>query len=85
MREQGGATMWPVGVDCRFAMDGTVDVRRVYLDGQWQTVGQGRQWVDGAGRHVLIMLPGSQPREILLSAQTMTWQLLPPGPARQVV
>lgn len=75
--------MNPVGVDCRFAADGTVDVRRVYLDGAWQAVGQGRQWVDRAGRHVMVMLPGDRARELLLRSDTLTWELKQAG-GRQV-
>lgn len=68
-----------IGVECRFAIDGTIDIRRIYLDGHWLSVGQGRQWVDQTGRHVLIMLPDDQPREIKLRPDTMTWELLAIG------
>jgi hypothetical protein len=71
--------MTPISVDCTFSTDGSVRVRRVKLDGRpWQPVGQGRQWVGENGRHVLIMLPNNQVREILLSAERLTWVLLPP-------
>jgi hypothetical protein len=66
-----------IGVECRFAVDGTLDVRRIYLNRRWIAVGQGRQWVDRQGRHVLVMLPGEQPREIVLEPETMTWFLQP--------
>lgn len=66
-----------IGVECRFAVDGTVDVRRIYMDGDWLPVGQGRQWVDQTGRHVLIMLPDDQSREIRLRPDTMTWEIIP--------
>lgn len=62
-------------VDCVFQADGTVQVRRVQLNGRWQHVGQGRQWLDEHGRHLLIMLPDNQPRELLLRAHTLTWEL----------
>ncbi len=71
-----------IGVECRFAVDGTVDVGRIYLDGSWQPVGQGRQWVDGNGRHVLVLLQEDEPREILLLPKSMTWVLLPVGSGR---
>jgi hypothetical protein len=71
--------MKQIGVECRFAVDGTIDVRRIYLDEQWIAVGQGRQWVERDGRHVLIMLPENQPREIRLRPDTMTWELRPIG------
>ncbi len=67
--------MKQIGVDCRFAVDGTIDVQRIYLDNKWLSVGQGRQWVDRNGRHVLIMLPNNQPRQIRLRPDTMTWEL----------
>jgi len=76
-----------IGVDCQFEADGGLRVARIFLDGRWQAVGQGRQWVDQLGQHVLIMLPGDEIREILLRPDTMTWQLLPaggPGRARLV-
>ena len=47
--------METVAVDCRFAEDGAVQVRKVHLNGRWQSVGQGWQWLDENGRHVLIM------------------------------
>jgi hypothetical protein len=68
-----------IGVDCQFEVDGGLRVRRIFLDGRWLAVGQGRQWVDHLGRHVLIMLPGDEVREILLQPDTMTWRLLPVG------
>ncbi len=68
-----------IGVDCQFAADGTLRVRRIQVDGRWQAVGQGRQWVDQLGRHVLIMLAEGEVREILLRPETMTWLLLPAG------
>jgi hypothetical protein len=78
--------MKQIGVECRFAVDGTIDVQRIYLDKNWLPVGQGRQWVDRDGRHVLIMLPGDQPRQIRLRPDTLTWELRPIGsPDVQVV
>jgi hypothetical protein len=62
-----------IGVDCIFQADGMVQVRRVQVDGRWQPVGQGRQWVDGYGRHILIMLPDNQPHELLLRKDSLTW------------
>jgi hypothetical protein len=68
-----------IAVDCRFAADGTVDVRRIYLNKQWTEVGQGRQWFDLAGRHVLIMLPGERVQELWLRSDTLIWALRPVG------
>ena len=67
----------PVGVACRFEANGRIRVERIQLDGQWLPVGQGRQWSDENGRHLLIMLPHNQTRELLLQASTLTWVLLP--------
>jgi hypothetical protein len=64
-----------IGVDCTFTADGTVRVRRIQLDGRWQPVGQGRQWLDSDGRHVLIMLPEQRVAEIVLNAENMVWEL----------
>ena len=40
-------------------------------------VEQGRQWQDDDGRHVLIMRPGRQVEELLLSVETLRWELVP--------
>jgi hypothetical protein len=68
-----------IGVDCQFEASGQLSVRRVEIDGRWMTVGQGRQWVDHLGRHVLIMLPGDEPQEIRLDPKTMRWSIVPAG------
>ncbi|MCA9918412.1 MAG: hypothetical protein KC445_10700 [Anaerolineales bacterium] len=70
--------MQQVGVDCSFSPDGSVQVKKVLLNGRWQPVGQGRQWGDENGRHVLIMLPGDEVRELVLPPGTLRWQLLDP-------
>jgi hypothetical protein len=70
-----------VSVDCLFEPDGQVRVRRIGLDGRWQSVGQGRQWQDSDGRRVLIMLPNNQTAELLLRADTLTWEFRPRRPA----
>ncbi|RMG97705.1 MAG: hypothetical protein D6706_08275, partial [Chloroflexi bacterium] len=64
-----------VGVDCLFGVDGAVRVRRIQLGGDWVPVVQGRQWLDQAGRHVLVMLPGEQVGELVLRADRMAWEL----------
>ena len=68
-----------VGVDCQFQADGRVMVQRIYLDNQWRTVEQGRQWVDHEGRHILLMLPGQPVQELVLGKEMMTWSLRPQG------
>ena len=75
--------MKTVGVDCRFAEDGAVQVRKVQLNGRWQSVGQGRQWLDENGRHVLIMLPGEGVRELVLQPGTLSWGLVAIGGGRE--
>lgn len=67
----------PISVDCTIFSDGRIRVRRVRLGGSWRMIEQGRQWQDVAGRHVLVMLPGQQVTELLLSAQTLTWEIVP--------
>ncbi len=65
-----------IGVDCTFGNDGQVRVRRIQVDDRWHVVDPGRQWLDEAGRHLLIMMPGGRVFEILLSAETLTWTLV---------
>ncbi|MEM7116979.1 MAG: hypothetical protein AAF614_31395 [Chloroflexota bacterium] len=69
--------MTQIGVDCSFTPNGNIRVKRVQLNGRWQMVEQGRQWVDGNGRHVLVMLPGQQAREIILRPDTLVWEMKP--------
>lgn len=66
-----------IGVECKFTVDGHLLVSRIFLDGHWINVDQGRQWVDQLGRHVLVMLSGQKVREIRLRPDTMNWELLP--------
>jgi hypothetical protein len=68
--------MKQISVECTFKPDGSVRVRRVEIEGSWWSVEQGRQWVDEYGRHVLIMLPNNQVREIILRADSMTWEMV---------
>jgi hypothetical protein len=74
----------PVEVDCRFESDGRVRVRRIRMGKPWLAVEQGRQWADADGRHVLIMLPDGA-RELLLRADTLTWELRDLPAARRLV
>ncbi len=66
-----------VAVDCRFLADGAVQVRQVQIDGRWQSVGQGRQWLDEDGRHVLIMLPNDQIQQLTLRYDILAWEITP--------
>jgi hypothetical protein len=67
----------PVGVDSLLTAEGRLRVRRIQLAGDWLPVGQGRQWQDEVGRHVLVMLPGDRPRELCLRRDSLTWELRP--------
>ena len=64
-----------IAVDCLFTEDGTIRVRRIKVEDRWLTVEQGRQWQDDAGRHVLVMLDGRRVLEIVLSSETLAWEL----------
>lgn len=64
-----------IDVDCLFDEEGTVRVRRIAVGGEWKGVEQGRQWLDEAGRHVLIMLDGREVREILLQRDELVWAM----------
>ena len=68
--------MKTVGVECRFAEDGLVQVRKVLWNGRWQSVGQGRQWLDENGRHILVMLPGEEVRELVLQPGMLQWRMV---------
>lgn len=67
----------PIGVDAQFLPDGEVRIQRILRAGHWLTVGQGRQWVDGSGRHVLVMTADDTILELLLQADTMAWVIKP--------
>lgn len=74
-----------VGVDCLFEPDGQVRVRRVGFDGHWQSVGQGRQWQEKDGRHILIMLANQQTGELRLRADNLTWEMVQRHPTRTIL
>jgi hypothetical protein len=75
-----------IGVDCTFSENGTVKVKRIKLGKSWLGVGQGRQWMDGNGRHALIMLPNNQVREIVQRPDTLIWEMKnDPTPGHRVV
>lgn len=62
-------------VDCLFEAESQIHVRRIKLQQEWLPVEQGRQWQDEQGHHVLIMTPGTVVQELLLSRQTLQWQI----------
>jgi hypothetical protein len=74
-----------IGVECVFSPNGSVQVKRIELNGQWLSVGQGRQWLDGNGRHTLIMLPNNTTREIILRPINLIWEIVPLPYAPQIV
>lgn len=71
--------MRPISIDGIFWADGTLRIRRIRLDKEWVSVGQGRQWTDDDGHHVLIMLHGEEVREMILEPGALVWQLKQPG------
>ncbi|MFL7839437.1 MAG: hypothetical protein ACK2T4_01880 [Candidatus Promineifilaceae bacterium] len=73
-----------ITVDCTIGRNGRVWIHRVKFDDDWMMVDQGRQWQDENGRHVLIMRPGRQVEELLLSGETLRWELMA-RPGRQIV
>ncbi len=75
-----------IGVECRFTSEGRIEVNRIQIDGRWLVIVQGRQWIDRGGLHVLVMAQGVAAQELILQADTMTWQMRPVGPpAQQIV
>jgi exosome complex RNA-binding protein Rrp4 len=74
-----------VTVDCTIGRNGRVWIKRIKLDDAWLNVEQGRQWQDEDGRHVLVMRPGGQVEELLLSSQSLRWELVPRRNNPQIV
>lgn len=74
-----------IGVTCQFLENGRVQIQRVQINDQWVQVGQGRQWTDENGRHVLVMLPNQTVREIVLRADALRWELRPDHTAARPV
>lgn len=66
-----------IGVRCTFSENGRVRVQQIQIGDQWLPVGQGRQWQDENGRHILVMLPNNEVREVALRPDTLLWELLP--------
>jgi hypothetical protein len=66
-----------IGVECIFTENGAVRVRRIKRGGAWIRVGQGRQWQDGNGRHILVMLPNQEVLEIVQRPDTLLWEMEP--------
>jgi exosome complex RNA-binding protein Rrp4 len=74
-----------VTVDCTIGRNGRIWIKRIKLDDAWLVIEQGRQWQDENGRHVLVMRPGGQVEELLLSAKTLRWELMPRPSNRQII
>lgn len=69
-----------VGFAGEFRADGTLRVRALLLaDGRRLPVGQGRQWADADGRHVLLQLPDGTRVRLTLRAADLTCRLSPLG------
>lgn len=61
-------------VNVRFAEDGTPQVISFTWERQRLTVtAGGRTWLDDAGRHVLVMVPGDRVFELLLRRSDLMW------------
>ena len=76
--------MEEVGIECRFDADGAVHVRRIDRRDRWESVEQGRQWVDELGRHVLVMIEGGDVQRLTLDRESLLWRL-EPSPRPRVV
>ena len=64
----------PTAVDARFEADGAVRPRRFTWNTSWLDVSDvGRQWADGDGRHVLVMVGGRQTFELVLRRDSLIW------------
>ena len=63
-----------LNVECRISENGTVQVQKIKQGTGWVSVGQGRQWQDGNGRHVLIMFPNEEVWEIVMRPDTLIWE-----------
>ena len=60
-----------------FKEDKSVHPQRFTWEGRWLSVSDiGRQWVDDAGRHVLVMVAGQRTFELLLTRQNLTWRVV---------
>jgi hypothetical protein len=64
-------------VDAQFEADGSVRPRRFTWQGTRLDVSDvGRQWVDNAGRHVLVMVADQRTFELLLEQESLTWRVV---------
>jgi hypothetical protein len=78
----------PTAVEVRFEADGTLRTRRFTWGQMWLNVSDvGRQWVDTAGRHVLVIAQASPSAgkhlvaargtfELLLRRESLTWRIV---------
>jgi hypothetical protein len=66
----------PTAVETRFETNGRVRPHRFVWQEAWLDVTDvGRQWLDDAGRHVLVMVAGQQTFELLLERETLIWKV----------
>lgn len=67
----------PVTVEAHFETEGAVRPRRFTWGMVWLDVTDvGRQWVDEAGRHVLVMVGGRRTFELLLERESLAWRVV---------
>jgi hypothetical protein len=67
----------PTAVEARHATDGSVHPQRFTWQGDWLSISDvGRQWMDEAGRHVLVMVSGRHTYELLLERGELLWHVV---------
>jgi hypothetical protein len=67
----------PTSVDVHFEADGSVRPRRFTRNQDWLDVSDvGRQWMDAAGRHVLVMVAERLTFELFLERETLVWRVV---------
>jgi hypothetical protein len=74
-----------IEVTARFSPKGELFVQRFVWRGvEYPVTATGRGWVDDAGRHVLVMIPGDKVMELVFSSAEARWYYKPnPALARQ--
>jgi hypothetical protein len=66
----------PTAVEVHFDTGGAVRPRRFTWEKTWHDVSDvGRQWVDAAGRHILVMVAGRRTFELLLERESLSWRV----------
>jgi hypothetical protein len=67
----------PTAIEAHFDASGAVRPRRFTWEKTWLDVSDvGRQWIDAAGRHVLVMVAGRRTFELLLERESLSWRVV---------